>query len=40
MTKWQTTFELSPETEDGLLQIFNKIYNTGEPFKRIYGSTL
>jgi PAS domain S-box-containing protein len=25
-------FELSPETEDGLLQIFNKIYNTGEPF--------
>ena len=25
-------FELSSETEDGLLQIFNKIYNTGEPF--------
>ena len=25
-------FELSPETEDGLLQIFNNIYRTGEPF--------
>ncbi|MFV8353812.1 ATP-binding protein [Flavobacterium sp. XS2P14] len=24
--------ELSPETEGGLLQIFNKIYSTGEPF--------
>ena len=25
-------FELSPETEDGLVNIFNNIYNTGEPF--------
>ena len=25
-------FELSPETEDDLLQIFNTIYSTGEPF--------
>jgi hypothetical protein len=31
---------LSPETEDGLLQIFNKIYTTGEPFTvNEYGST-
>jgi hypothetical protein len=26
---------MSPETEDGLLQIFNKIYTTGEPFTEI-----
>ncbi len=25
-------FELSPETKDSLLNVFNKIYNTGEPF--------